>query len=112
METVRTLVLHSQEIKNDKTKFIASSACINGNWYKIKFTQECDGAPKVKGIYDLTIDFDECSVEKGKIYTKADGSQGVGNPVIWVRHIVGLRKYTEDEMKQINRNSMSEIFGG
>lgn len=109
--TVRTIELHSQEIKKDKQTFIASSAEINGKWYKIKFTKECDGAPKTRGIYALTIDFDECSVEKGKAYTNQHGKKGVSNDIIWVRHIVGIRKYTDEELREANRMAMNSIFG-
>ena len=111
METVKTICIHAQEIKKDKQSFIASSAEINGKWYKIKFTKDCEGIPKTKGLYDLTIDFDECSVELGKMYKRADGSMGRENDVIWVKHIVGLRQYTEEELKAINRMAMGNIFG-
>lgn len=109
--TVRTIILHSQEIKKDKQTFIASSTEINGKWYKVKFTKECNDAPRTRGLYELTIDFDECSVEIGKKYTNSKGKQGVANDTIWVRHIVGLRKYTEEELREANRTVMSNIFG-
>ena len=111
MNTVRTITLHSQEIKKDKQTFIVSSAEINGKWYKIKFTQNCVGYPKEKGLYELTIDFDDCSVEVGKKYTNSRGKSGVANDTIWVRHIVGLRKYTDEELAVANRQTMSNIFG-
>lgn len=111
METVRTITLHAQEIKKEKQSFIASSAEINGKWFKVKFTKECDGAPRTRGLYDLTIDFDECSLENGKMYTTANGEQKKSNDTIWVRHIVGLRKYTEEELKAANRMAMGNIFG-
>lgn len=110
--TVRTITLHAQEIKKDKQTFIACSAEIEGKWYKIKFTKDCVNAPRYKGLYDLTIDFDECSVEMGKRYTNSRGEAGVANDTIWVRHIVGLRQFTEEELKQQNRLAMSKIFGG
>lgn len=111
METIRTITLHAQEIKKDKQSFIACSSEINGKWYKIKFTKECDTTPKTKGLYELTIDFDECSVEFGKRYTKNNGDVGVANDTIWVRHIVGLRKYSDEELKAVNRMAMGNIFG-
>lgn len=109
--TVRQITLHAQEIKNDKQKFIACSSEINGKWYKIKFTQTCTDAPKEKGLYILTIDFDECSVENGKRYTNSKGKTGVSNDIIWVRHIVGIRKFTDEELKAENRMAMGNIFG-
>lgn len=112
METIRTITIHAQEIKKEKQSFIACSAEIGDKWYKIKFTKDCDGTPKRKGLYELTIDFDECSVEKGRAYTNSKGREGVANDTIWVRHIVGLRAYTEEELRAENRMAMNNIFGG
>lgn len=109
--TVRQITIHSQEIRKDKQSFIASSAEINKKWYKIKFTKECIDAPKTKGLYELTIDFDECSIERGKHYTSSSGKKGISIDTIWVRHIVGIRKYSDEELKAANRLEMSEIFG-
>lgn len=109
--TIRKITIHSQEVRKDKQTFIASSAEINKKWYKIKFTKECVDAPKTKGLYELTIDFDECSIEKGRPYTNSSGKKGVANDTIWVRHIVGIRKYTEEELKTANRMAMSSLFG-
>lgn len=111
METIRTIKLHAQEIKKEKQTFIACSTEINGKWFKVKFTKDCETTPKIKGLYDLTIDFDECSVEKGKKFTTSKGKSGVSNDIIWVRHIVNLRRYSDDELKAENRNDLSKIFG-
>lgn len=111
METVRKITIHSQEVRKDKQTFIASSAEINKKWYKIKFVKGCAGAPIEKGLYELIIDFDECSIEKGKPYTNNAGKKGVSNDTIWVRSIAGIRKYTEDEMKEANRDAMCAVFG-
>lgn len=112
MENIcNTILLHAQEIKNDKQKFIACSAEINGKWYKIKFTKECEGTPKKRGLYDCTINFDDCSIEKGRIYTRNNGETGIANDTIWVTNIVGLRQYTDEELKAMNRLAMGNIFG-
>lgn len=111
METIRKIELHTQEINVEKKKFYASSAKIGEKWYKIKFTQDCKDAPRQKGLYELTIDLDECSLEVGKYYTAKDGTMRPSNSTIWVRHIVGLRKYTEDELKALNREAFSDVFG-
>lgn len=111
MNTVRTIKMSAQEVKRDNKKFIACSAEINGKWYKIKFTQDCINSPKTRGIYELTIDFDECSIEKGKKYENAKGKEGISNDTIWVKCIAGIRKYTEEELKATNRMAMSAIFG-
>lgn len=109
--TIRTITIHAKEIRKDKQVFIACSAEINKKWYKIKFTQDCVNPPRKKGLYELTIDFDKCSLEKGKHYTNSAGTTGISNDVIWVRHIVGIRAYTEDELKALNRMAFSGVFG-
>ena len=111
METIRTIIIHSQEIKKEKQQFIASSAEINGKWYKIKFTKDCADTPKYRGLYELVIDFDTCSLERGKQFTNSKGESVKGNDTIWVRHIVGIRKVTEEELKERNRNDMASVFG-
>ena len=111
METIRTIIIHSQEVKKDKQSFIANSAEINGKWHKIKFTKECVDVPKKRGLYELVIDFDTCSVEHGRKFVKSDGTIGKQNDTIWVRHIVGIRQYSEEELRAKNRAALSEIFG-
>ena len=108
---IRTFTIHAQEVKKDKQSFIACSAKIGEKWYKIKFTKEVKDAPDTRGLYDLTIDFDDCSVERGKPYTSKNGKKGISSDIIWVRHIVGLREYSAEELAEINRNELSEIFG-
>lgn len=109
--TIRTFTMHAKEIRKDKQVFIANSAEINKKWFKIKFTKECIDVPKTKGLYEITIDFDECSIEKGKTYTKANGEIGIAQDTIWIKHIVGIRKYTDDDLKAANRMTMSAVFG-
>ena len=110
METIKKITLHAQEVRKDKQSFIACSAEINKKWYKIKFTKDCKDAPKEKGLYELTIDFDDCSIEKGKPFTSKSGKKGIANDNIWVRNITAIRKYTEDELKAANRVQMSALF--
>ncbi len=109
--TERTIILHTQEIVKDKQKFVAASAEINGKWYKIKFTQNCEGIPKKKGLYELTFNVDNCSVEHGKLYTTKDGETKTANDVIWVKEIVKLREFTKEELEELNRLVFKEVFG-
>lgn len=109
--TIRTFTMHSKEIRKDKQVFIANSAEINKKWYKIKFTKDCITVPKTKGLYEVTIDFDECSIEKGKPYTKANGEKGLDQDTIWIRHIVDIHQYTDGDLKAANRMAMSAVFG-
>lgn len=113
MKTQYTVKLHTKEITKDKQKFFASSAEINGVWYKIKFVKDVKEAPTSKGLYELTIDFDNCSLEKGATYvSKKTGEIVAGNATIWVRKIEAIRKFTEEELKAENRIVFNEIFEG
>lgn len=104
-----TIRLHSQKVENGKQTFIASSSQINGIWYKIKFTRDCENQPKERGLYDLTIDIDNASIEAGKPYTNKTGKQVMGNDVIWVKAIESIRKLNEEELKQLNRDRFARI---
>lgn len=109
---IRTIKIHSQQINKDGKKFIASSAEIGGRWFKIKFTQECNIQPKTKGLYDLTFNFDDASVEAGKKYVKSNGESGVSPITIWVKNVIKLRKYTDEELREDNRAKLAFIFDG
>lgn len=109
--TVKTITIYTQEVKNGKQTFFASSTQIKSKWYKVKFTKECTDKPDEKGMYELTIAYDDMSIERGKTYVKKDGKRGTENDTIWVHDIVALRKYTEDELKQRNREVLDEVFG-
>ena len=109
--SIKTFTIHGQEIKKDKQKFIACSAFIGDRWYKIKFTKECEKAPKEKGLYELTVDLNNCSLENGKSYTAKDGTVKPANSIIWIRKIDNIRKYNEEELAERNRVVMEGIFG-
>ena len=111
MENMKQIKITAREIKKDKQVFIACSSEINKKWYKIKFIKECTGVPKKAGLYELTIDLNECSLERGKTYTKKNGEIGYENDTIWVKTIAGLRPYTAEELAEMNRVTMAGIFG-
>lgn len=112
MSNIRTITISAKEIITDtKKKFISCSAKIRDKWFKIKFTQDCNDTPKTKGLYRLTVDLNECSVERGKHYTNKSGKKGVENDTIWVRSVAGLAKYTEEELAERNLAEMNDIFG-
>ena len=106
-----TFRIYTKEIKSGNQKFYVSSAKINDEWYKIKFTKDCDRAPKDRGIYDVTVDYDDCSIESGKLYTKDNGETGIAPDNIWIKKLIDIRRYTEDELREMNREKISKIFG-
>lgn len=109
MEVIRTIRLNAKEVKKDKQTFITCNSKIGSNWYKIKFRKECENAPKTRGIYELQIDLNNCSIEDGKYFTKDDGSRVKGNDTIWVRKIKNIRKLTEEELQEINTAKFNDI---
>lgn len=109
MERIKTIQINAKEIKKDKQTFIACSAKIGNNWYNIKFRQECEISPKQKGIYELTIDLNNCSMETGKYFTKEDGTTNKRNDTIWVKKVNNLRKFNEEEMQDLNATKFENI---
>lgn len=107
---LHTFVLSAKEVKQEKNTFIACSAKLGDTYYKIKFTRECEKAPKTRGLYDITIDEDKCSIQRGKKYTTKDGYDAIGNHIIWVREIAAIRKYTDEELAEINRAKFAGVF--
>ena len=110
MKNELTMQLHAREVKLDKNTFIACSACINEKWYKVKFRKDCEVTPKTKGLYDLTVDLGNCTLQKGKPI-EINGKTTYENDTLWVSEVVELRKYTEDEIKEINRRKLGSALG-
>ena len=110
----RIIKISAKEIKkkDGNGTFISCSAKINGNWYRVKFTKECVGEPKKRGLYDLTVDDTNCSLQKGRARTNESGKTYVENDTFWVNKITNLRKYTEEELAEMNAKTMDELFGG
>lgn len=107
---LHTFVVSAKEVTADNKKFIACSAKIGQDFFKIKFRRECANAPTKAGLYDLVIDEDKCSIQNGKKYTTRDGYEAVGNPTIWVGEISSIRMYTEAELAEINRAKFATVF--
>lgn len=99
--------------KTDGTgSFISCSAKIGEKWYKIKFTKECTTDIKKRGLYDLKVNVDDISRQKGREKTLKGGKKVMDNDTLWIRKVVSLRKYTEEEMAELNRRDLDEVFGG
>lgn len=107
---VKTFMISCKEVKSDTQKFIASTAKINGKWYKIKFTKDCEVIPRKRGLYDITINLTDVSLEKGKLYTNSRGETKVQNDTLWIKNTLNLRKYTEEELIKRNLESLSDVF--
>ena len=103
-------VMSAREITKDKKHFVACSAEINGQWYKIKFTRDCAGAPREKGLYKIWLNIDDCSYEPSRKMRREDGSEFTTNPTIWVKAIDRIQPFTEDELRERNRNQLADVF--
>lgn len=104
----RTFRISAKEIKKKDGSgcFISCSAKIGNTWYRVKFTQDCERAPRKRGLYDITADDTAMSIQKGKVkdeYTE--------NDIIWVREIKHIRKYTNDELNAMNTEKLNKVFG-
>ena len=108
---IKNFVITAKEIIVEKKKFYACTSYVNGRWIKVKFTRDCNNSPKSKGMYHLTVDTAYCSVEKGKTFTKKDGSVGVGNDILWVKKVVELVEFTQAEYDAKRNNDLNDLFG-
>lgn len=104
----RTFRISAKDIKkkDGSGSFISCSAKIGDSWYRVKFTQDCERSPRKRGLYDITVDYNSMSIQKGKVrdaYTE--------NDTIWVKEIKKIRKYTDDELNTMNAEKLSKVFG-
>ena len=111
-QTVRTYELHTKEVTNGSQKFPSSTAKIGDEYFKVKFTKDCNTSPKTSGVYDLKVALEDCSIQNGEIYTDKDGNKKRGNRTIWVRNVLELRKHSDEEMREANAKAMLEALEG
>ena len=107
---VRTFKISAREVKQEKNSFIACSTKVGNSYFKIKFTKDCITQPRKRGLYDLTIDTNKCSIENGKKYINKQGFEAIGQPTIWVKEAITLRAYTEEELAKINDEKFAQAF--
>ena len=111
MTTVKTINLYTQEIKKDKQTFLVSSTEIKGKWYKVKFTKSCGNVANEKGLGELEINLEDCSLEHGKETVGKNGKKFKTNDIIWVRKIISYRPLTEEELRAKEMAKFDEVFG-
>lgn len=112
MEKTQKLTIYAKEIKlGDGKSFVAFTTLLKNKWFKVKFTRNCLTTPKEKGMYHLTIDVNDVSIEKGNFYNDKNGEKKQGNHTIWINKVVELSKYTEEELKQIREAKLESVFG-
>ena len=107
---IRTIEVYCKEIKNGNQSFISALTKINGNWFKVKFTKACINNPRVRGIYFITINFDDCSIEQGSYYENKKGESKRDIPIIWINNILNIKKKSDEELKAENRKAFEDIF--
>ena len=107
---IQIITVHAKEVRQDKKSFITCTTLINGVWYRVKFNKTCNIYPRNKGTYDIKINIDNCSIERGHRYVK-DGEERWENDIIWIKQVESMYEYTEDDYREINRAKFNSIFG-
>lgn len=111
MEQIKTITVFAKEVKNEKQKFIACTANIANKWYKIKFTKASGIEVKENGLYEVVVDIDDCSLERGKEIENKKGKMVKQNDTLWINKVMDINHYTEEQMKERNRTTMASVFG-
>lgn len=107
----RVFKVYSKEVATkDGRTFLVHSTTYNGVYFKLKFKRECERVIAIKGIYDLIIELGDVSVQRGKIKTLDDGREILEPSIIWVSKVKDLRKYTDEELKAKQIESLQEMF--
>lgn len=104
----RTFRISAKDIKkkDGSGSFISCSAKIGDSWYRVKFTRDCESSPRKRGLYDITVDDNSMSIQKGKVRDAY-----IENDTIWIREIKKMHKYTDDEINAMNTEKISKLFG-
>lgn len=111
MAKIKVINTYTQEIKKDKQTFLVTSSEINGKWYKVKFTKSAGNVITEKGLGELKINLDDCSLEYGKEVAGKNGKKYKSNDIIWVRKAVDYRPLTEEELRAMEMAKFDEVFG-
>lgn len=83
METKIKIYAHKRISAKGK-EYCRCSAKLEDKWYDVVFTKNCSGArPDDEGKYVLVIE-GEPSTSAGKPYIGKDGSEKMGNDIIWI----------------------------
>lgn len=107
----RTFKVYGKEITTkDGNKFVVLSTAYNEEFYKFKFKKACTSNIQLKGVYDVVVDLNDISVQRGKIKTKEDGTEFKENATIWVDKVISIRKYSDEELKAEQLNKNFELF--
>lgn len=104
--------VNAKIIERENQKFPAFTAKINGRWFKIKFTQECEKSPKQRGVYKIKFDTLNSSIQRGKKYVNSKGVEGISNDTIWIKKIEEIVKYTDEELAKMNADEVENAIGG
>ena len=110
--TQKTFRIYGKEIKTEKNSFIAFSTKINNRYFKVKFTKDVDGVPKRKGVYNLTVNMKDISVQNGAKYEAKDGTIKDGTTTLWIRNLISVNKVSQEILDAENEKTVYELFNG
>lgn len=107
----RVFEVYAKEIRNDGRQFVACSTNIKGAWYKVKFNKQCENVIKSRGVYNVSADDMNMSIQAGQRVTNSKGKEVVTNPIIWIRHC-DIVKLTDEELSIRAAREVANIFEG
>ena len=102
----RTIEVFAREYttKDGNHKFYSYSSKINGTYYKIKFRQAVTNVPRAKGVYFVTFNDDNCSIEKD--------TQGY-NDTLWIHAVdaIDVKPFdSENYQAEAHAKMVAEVF--
>ena len=109
----KTIRIYGKEkvVENEgkKNKFISFSYTKDGvTFYQIKFNQDCENVPKQAGYWNITVDTEDVSKQKGKV--NSNGNKN--NDILWIRNIISKEKDTayEEEVAKKRAEDINNIL--
>lgn len=104
---MKKFTVYAKEInKKDGGTFLTYITKINNEWYRVKFTRDCDRVPHKRGAYTLQIATEDLSIQDGPV---KNGFKE--NDIIWVKHITDITKASDAELKARSAEKVNKIFG-
>ena len=107
---IKTITVYAKTVKLEKQTFVTCSTKINNKWYKVKFNRTCLEKPAEQGIYIITIDLLNCSIENGVNYINKDNTIQKSNDTLWIKKLIEIRKKSEEELAEENLTKLENIF--
>lgn len=107
--TKLNLTIYGKDVKTtDGKTFPVFSSKINEEYFKIAFTRDCLNSPRVKGVYEITVDLKNLNEVKSTYISDKTGKRGAST--LWIKCVDTIRKRTEEELEEENLKRNLERF--